>query len=265
MKNLQMIIAKLMIAFYATFLPLCSAGIIDPEVDDTKYLEYGNTFDHILKLNGEYTDDSNFTCSCVAIDDRWIITAAHALINNKNCYVQKDDGTKILVEQIIIHPSFEYKNFNGNDIAICYLVKSLNLKNYPKLYEKDDELNKLSSICGYGSTGNFISGKTKHDGKKRAGFNCVERIDKNLLICSPSKENKTKLEIFISDGDSGGGLFIENKLAGINSCISSVKNKKTNSSYGDESGHSRISLVKNWIENHIDSKKKVNFEIKRIY
>lgn len=243
----------------------CSAGIIDPEIDDTKYIEYAKTFDYVLKLNGEYTDGTSFVCSCVAIDDRWIATVAHALINNKNCHVQQDDGNKILVEQIITHPSFEYKNFNGNDIAICYLSKPLSLKHYPQLYDKEDELNKLSSICGYGSTGNFISGRTKYDGKKRAGFNCIERIEENLLICSPSPDNKTELEIFIADGDSGGGLFIENKLAGINSCVFSIKDKKTNSSYSDESGHSRISLVKKWIENHINHKKKVNFEIRRIY
>lgn len=247
------------------FLQHSFGGIIDPEVNDKEYIEYGNDFKYILRLSGRYEDNSEFTCSCVAIDDRWVVTVAHALINNKNCYIQKDDGTKIWIEKIIQHPSFKYENFDGNDIAICYLDKSVDLKIYPKLYEKQDELNKLSSICGYGSTGNFVSGRVKHDGQKRAGLNCVERIDQNLLICSPSKENKTKLEIFISDGDSGGGLFIDNKLAGINSFVSSIKNKNTNSVYGDESGHSRISTVKNWIENHINNKKKVNFEIRRIY
>jgi hypothetical protein len=41
-------------------------------------------------------------------------------------------------------------------------------------------------------------------------------------------------------------LFIENKLAGINSFVA-ADDGKPNSNYGDESGHTRMSLYYNWI------------------
>ena len=56
-----------------------------------------------------------------------------------------------------------------------------------------------------------------------------------------------KLEFLISHGDSGGGLFINGKLAGIHSFVS-ASDKKADSSYGDQSGHTRISTYKRWID-----------------
>jgi secreted trypsin-like serine protease len=60
------------------------------------------------------------------------------------------------------------------------------------------------------------------------------------------------LEFLIASGDSGGGLFIDNKLAGIHSCVMTV-GKNPQSKYGEESGHTRISNFIEWIE---DNRKK---------
>jgi hypothetical protein len=57
---------------------------------------------------------------------------------------------------------------------------------------------------------------------------------------------KTSLEFLIASGDSGGGLFIDGKLAGINSCIMAV-NGSPKSDYRTESGHTRISINLDWI------------------
>ena len=51
----------------------------------------------------------------------------------------------------------------------------------------------------------------------------------------------------IGSGDSGGGLFLDGKLAGINSFVMAADGK-TNSDYGDECAHTRISTYKKWIE-----------------
>ena len=65
-----------------------------------------------------------------------------------------------------------------------------------------------------------------------------------------SKNNHTELEFCAANGDSGGGLFIDNKLAGINSMVLAA-DKKTNSDYGDECTHTRISSYKSWIDSLI--------------
>jgi hypothetical protein len=66
--------------------------------------------------------------------------------------------------------------------------------------------------------------------------------------------SKTELEFLIASGDSGGGLFIDNKLAGINSCVMAV-DKKPDSTYNDESGHTRISKFIGWIKENIEKKR----------
>ena len=62
-----------------------------------------------------------------------------------------------------------------------------------------------------------------------------------------NRNNPTELEFLISHGDSGGGLFIDGQLAGINSSVLS-KDGKTDSNYGDESCHTRISRYKDWLD-----------------
>ncbi|NDC96102.1 hypothetical protein EB077_12410, partial [bacterium] len=141
--------------------------------------------------------------------------------------------------------------FDCNDIAILILDNSLDLDIYPKLYNTNDEVGRICYMSGFGLTGDFNTGFHKDDGKRRAGSNIIDKIEKNMLICSPSLESdKTELEFLIAGGDSGGGLFINNKLAGINSCLF-ARDKKGDASYGDESGHTRISYHIEWIENTI--------------
>ena len=104
-------------------------------------------------------------------------------------------------------------------------------------------------MAGWGFTGTFNTGIEKADGKRRAGSNFIDRTERKILVCSPSKrhEKTTELEYLIGSGDSGGGLFIDNKLAGIHSSVIGYDGK-SNSTYTDESCHTRISLYSDWID-----------------
>lgn len=226
------------------------AGTIDPETPDSKYIQYAKKFIYIGKLCGKSDDDQTYCASAVAIKPRWIITAAHVVKNSKTCFVTINDK-KIYVSKIISHQNFNENNFGKYDIAIGLCDEDIGLSFYPELYDTNDEVNKVCSISGFGLYGTFLTGANRSDHNKRAGSNTVDSIDRDLLICSPSKEhNKTSLEFLICSGDSGGGLFIGNKLAGINSCVL-AKDKKPDSTYGDESGHTRISIYKDWIIENI--------------
>jgi len=228
------------------------AGTIDPQVSDKKYIEYGEKFAYVGKLCGTYSDKTMFCASAVAIDDHNLLTAAHVIKGASKCYFTVN-GKDYCVEYITYHSDFDNDKFGYGDIAIGHIEESLDLKIYPSLYESDDEEGKLCSVAGYGITGNFISGANHSDNKKRAGSNTIDYITADLLICSPSKPGKfhTSLEFLISSGDSGGGLFIDGKLAGINSCVMSDGSKpKLLSTYGTESGHTRISKYLQWIKDH---------------
>jgi hypothetical protein len=225
------------------------AGTIDPNIPDQKYIDYAKDFHCVLKLCGNRKDGVYYCASAVAISPNWVLTAAHVVQPAESVYVSIIDK-KIKLNKIIWHKDFEENNFGFCDIALGYTKEDIGLNFYPKIYEENDEVGKVCSIAGWGVTGNFQTGSHTSDGKRRAGSNKIDGTDKNLLLCSPSITKKTSLEFLISHGDSGGGLFIDGKLAGINSCVM-ASDKKTDSNYSDESGHTRLSLFKPWIEEQL--------------
>lgn len=242
---------KLFTTLFLCFIGLTNiySGTIDPNIPDAKYLEYGQKFKYVGSLCGSYDNGDLFCASAVAIDDHHILTAAHVVDGAKIC-IFSTENTAYKISTIIIHKNFESNKFGYADIALCYSDQAFGLKFYPPLYDGSDEEHKLSCMSGYGFTGTFVTGATKHDNKKRAGSNFIDRTENDLLICSPSKRNDknfTSLEFLIASGDSGGGLFIGNKLAGIHSCVM-VTGRIPQSKYGEESGHTRISKFIEWIK-----------------
>lgn len=243
---------KTIFSFFSFLLlfSLSYAGTIDPSTPDSKYVEYGSKFISVVKICGSYKDGKMFCASAALIDDHNFLTAAHVVKDYAVCFITVEDET-FPIKTIVINKNFE-DQFGVGDIAIGHSEKPFGLKHYPPLYETDDEQGKLCSIAGYGLTGNFHTGVKISDHKKRAGSNTIDSIDKDLLICSPSKRGEkdyTSLEFMIGSGDSGGGLFVDGKLAGINSCVM-VIGKVPSSKYGEESGHTRVSKFINWIKEH---------------
>ena len=224
------------------------SGTIDPQVADHKYISYGKDFAYVVELSGRYEDGKIFGASAVLIDDHHVLTAAHVVEDSTSCIVKLNDN-EFCISSFIIHENFNKERFGIADIAIGYSKEPFNLKFYPALYTEDNETGKLCSIAGYGFHGTFNIGAVSHDGKKRAGSNIIDGLEQDLLICSPSRigdKTRTSLEFIICSGDSGGGLFIDNRLAGINSCIMAV-DKSPSGKYNEESGHTRVSKFVEWI------------------
>jgi hypothetical protein len=238
--------------WFLLFITSTFAGTRDPSISDEKYIEYGKKFQSVGRIIGKYHTNEMFAGSATAIDPYIIITAAHVVNNSKTCTFYIDDK-KYTVKTVICHKDFDEDKFGQYDIAICILSTALELDEYPSLYAEEDEVGKDCSVCGYGFIGTFLTGSSINDDKKRAGTNNIDYIDNQLLICSPSKEDKTALEYLIASGDSGGGLFIDGKLAGVNSCLLKT-NGKPDGKYGTESGHTRISQHIEWIESNTKSK-----------
>lgn len=247
-------IARYLVAIIIFLNGSLHAGTIDPYNQDINYLDYAQYFDYVGCIQGSYADKTHYIASAVAIDDHHILTAAHIVQNTRDCFVQFGDK-KFEITKIMIPKQFKPDHSGIADIALAYSETSFNLRFYPPLYTKFDEKSKVCCICGYGKTGSFSSGSVVMDGKKRAGSNLIDGISAELLVCSPSpysannSSNRTSLEFLISQGDSGGGLFIDGELAGINSCIISDK-KIATSNYSDSSGHTRVSKYVEWINSN---------------
>lgn len=227
------------------------AGTINPNTPDKEYLDKADEYDSVGLLVGQYEKDVFFSASAVAINNHTILTAAHIVKDAKDCRIKFNDNT-FRLEKVIIHKDFK-GDFTCCDIAIAFSSQDFNLKSYPDLYLDKDESGKLCAISGYGLSGNFKTGKKFFDDNKRAGFNHIDYIENDLLVCTPSDD--LRLEFLICGGDSGGGLFIDGKLAGINSCVRATDGSP-NSSYTDEGCHTRISQYIPWIKEKIEQYEK---------
>ncbi len=230
-------------------------GTIDPNVPDSKYVNYGNTYECIVSLGGKINregDENNnktFFASGVLIQPKIVLTAAHVMKQAKDCYIKhKENNVDILYS--VVYDKFTEEKF-GFDIAVCLLKEDVKISVYPELYDAEDEMGKICGIVGYGRTGIYTTGATKYDHLKRGGSNIIDSILADLLVCSVKSGTKTQLEFLIASGDSGGGLFIDKKLAGINSGIM-TGDKKLDSNINDESLHTRISVHKKWIQEAIE-------------
>jgi hypothetical protein len=229
------------------------AGTRDPDTPDSKYLEFGQQFPSVKKLRGivTYNDKETYQYgSAVVIGPHWILTAAHVAEDAKDLTILGDDDTKFPLTKVIVHHDYNHANIGYHDIALGYSPKDFALKFYTPLYTASDELGKPVTIAGYGFNGTFLTGMSENDGQRRAGHNKVEGIERAVLVCRPDSIKKFPLEFIITPGDSGGGLFIGNKVAGINSMLMAI-DKKPNGTYTDEAAHTRVSLYADWVNAQI--------------
>lgn len=248
-----------------------NAGTIDPRINDSKYLEYGSKHKCVVQIGGKFKHkdgkELNFLGSAVIIRPRIAITAAHVLNESTESHIIFNDK-KIKILGFIIPSNYVHDSLSNLDIALCYLEEEIILDFYPELYSDRNEIGKICSISGFGQSGTHATGANKYDQKRRAGSNIIDGVFEGMLLTSLKNGKKTSLEFLIANGDSGGGLFIDQKLAGIHSCIMS-EDKKLDSNINDEALHTRISSHKVWIEEIIKqlendqpaklNKKSINF------
>lgn len=238
------------VAFICLYLGSSQAGTMDPKVPDSKYIEYGQKHECVLRIAGMYDDkmNTNFKGSCVLIDKDHILTAAHIVYGSMTQYVIFENKV-YPCSLVAIHAKYNPKVMYQHDIAIAKLQRPIDIDFYPELYKDKDEVDKICSLAGFGFPGKFSSGYKveKYDNKKRAGSNIIDGVDKNTLTFSVHKEPQTSLEFLITPGDSGGGLFINKKLAGIHSCVYATDGK-TDGDYGDVGCSTRISDYVEWVD-----------------
>lgn len=235
---------------FVLFSISCFAGTRDPAVPDSKYLEYGQKHECVLPIMGVLSDDlnSHYKGSCILIDEYHILTAAHVIYGSLTQDVIFN-GQAYGCSIVGFHIDYDHKKMGFNDIAIGRLSRPIKLDFYPELYEGKDEVDKICSLAGYGFTGTFKTGyiQSNYDNKKRAGSNIIDGVEDNVLTYSVGKGTNTELEFLICPGDSGGGLFIDQKLAGIHSCVY-ARDGRANSDYGDVGCSTRISDHIGWIK-----------------
>lgn len=239
--------AKWIVPFLLSFS--CSfAGTIDPSVPDQKHIDYAKGFGSVVQIEGRCCcgkgEEHMFYASAVAISPNHALTAAHVVAGNDKVHIRIGEKTFKALD-VMVHEEFKEDRVGYSDIALCRCEGDFGLDFYPELYENSDEVSKTASMAGYGTTGTFSTGAIRSDRNRRAGSNIIARSERDVLVCVLS-DRKTQMEFLIAPGDSGGGMFIGNKLAGINSFVM-ADDGKPDSDYGDECAHTRVSKFLEWI------------------
>jgi hypothetical protein len=247
---------SILIIFYSS---LSFAGTRDPHTPDEQYVEFGKSFPWVVQISNtidckKCQDVHAQRASAVVIRPNWALTAAHVVKDTTENVILIGDKEHVITYKVV-HRDFEEAKAGFYDIALCYSPDDFGLEFYVPLYKKTDEVGKPITIAGWGATGTFLTGASHVDGKRRAGHNRIIAEESAILICSPARPKQFQLEFMIAPGDSGGGMFIGNELAGINSFLAAA-DKNPNGTYTDESAFTRVSLYVDWVEAQIEKYEK---------
>jgi secreted trypsin-like serine protease len=221
-------------------------GTTDDAIPDSRYLDYASGFaPYTAFVSGlEAADGRLFYATGVAIHDRYVVTAAHVASEAGTCLVTVNAKTT-RITRIFVHAEWQPGHMGLNDIAIMQTAEPIGLAWYPPLSDGGESPGDVCQIAGFGITGRISTGYTAADGKLRAGTQTISRMEGGVIVCLISG-GSSPLEYGIAPGDSGGPLFVGGKLAGINS-FTMADRGPLKSKAGEESGHTRVSLHREWI------------------
>jgi hypothetical protein len=233
------------------FLILCwassaFAGTTDDAIPDARYLDYARGFaPYTARIIGARTDGTTPAGTCVLIADYWCLTAAHVVDDYAHGLVHASTGIR-RIQRIFTHRDYRDTDYGWHDIALVRVDRPFGLAFYPSLSSGQEAIGATVSVAGYGMTGRLSTGYTHGDGALRAGTGKIVRFERGVIVL-PAMRGGSPLPLCIAPGDSGGPLFVNGRLAGINSfTMKEQDGTKTRSKVGEESAHTRVSLYHDW-------------------
>jgi secreted trypsin-like serine protease len=226
------------------------AGTIEDGIPDARYRAYGATFRaYTCRLAGFNTAGNPQSGTCTVISPHWALTAAHVVHDLTWAGVLSDAGYH-RVDRIFVHRDYA-DVFAEHDIALVHVVKPFELAKFPPLTDGTEQLGSVVTAAGYGVTGRLSNGFTTGDSELRAGTMRLTSRERSVYVCE-IRRGGSPLPFCIAPGDSGGGLWGtasdgRTVLIGVNSYTAKLGTGKVRSRVGEESGHTRVELYREWI------------------
>ncbi len=209
------ILALAVVAGAVLCAPQASAIITRHDVDDWRYVQYGD--EHrgpVVQLGLPASDDHApmlYSGMGTLIAPDWVVTAAHATQYDNQSY--------------------------ANDIALIHLARPVRAPEAACLYEASDEAGKIVTLVGSGMPGNGRDGPSADpDGRVRGATVRVGTAEETILrwlFHAPRTRGVTPLEGISAPGDSGGPALIETR-AGF--CVAGVSSSQRVNVELDEHG-----------------------------
>lgn len=263
---------------------IAQAGTIRHDRSDWQYtnLAASSTFNSV----GEIFNNGYESCSGTLVSSMWVLTAAHCVVLGQDTLgfgAFTVGGGRYTITDAVINRQWldwgSYLNWGnqlfstGTDIALLKLKNAVQNVTPAQLYATRDEYGKVGTYVGFGNTGNGFWGDVypnKFDGNtgfqisrnpvKRAGQNVIDGFNGSNILLSdfddPYRSSNRSgspvplnLEYSIGNGDSGGGMFINGKVAGVHSY------GDNNSRYGELFGSTRVSSFARWISDVVSNKR----------
>lgn len=238
------------LAFIAGLIAMAaSAGTIEDTIPDSRYRAYGETFAaYTCRLVGTNTKGEVQVGTCTLIAPHWALTAAHVVEHLTSGGVLSDAGFH-RVDRIFMHRDYTGA-FAEHDIALVHVATPFGSRWYPPLTDGSERAGEVCTAVGYGVTGPLSSGYHRGDAEIRAGTMRLGSAERSVWVCE-IKRGGSPLPFCIAPGDSGGGLWAKASdgrtvLVGVNSYTATTA-KSTRSRAGEESGHTRVALYREWI------------------
>ena len=261
---------------------------------DTRYLSPpGEGHDGVVLIN--YS--GYYATGTLLFDGRAILTTAHLFdgrIGSATVTFETTGGLETRhVSKILPHPG--YDDQSNNDLAIVWLSSSAPVTaNRYDIHRKANEIGQITTLVGYGSTGTGSTGAHNSDSppiRLKAlnqfdadaatlksqlgawmdwtplkGSQLIADFDNGLAandalgrLMQQHDLGQGADEGLIAQGDSGGPAFLDGRVAGIATYVSSLSHYDTapdididtNSSFGEIAAWQRVSHYQQWIDQNL--------------
>lgn len=231
-------------------------------------------FDGVFKITEQVGDKRSYGSGVLLAGGQYILTAAHLFSGNpslSDVHIINANGQSVsAVSKIFTHPLWDNNPADYNhDLALIQLAEPLTQITGYEIYREKNEIGKVFTRVGF-SNNDLVSGKNTYDAlTDKINVSFGTRIETGSQLLYDYDDGTTPHdaigqllnlpnlglgndETMSQIGLSGGGTFIDNKIAGVGSFIFRSElsdiNNVIDSSIGELGSDTRISTHADWID-----------------